>query len=196
MSKKSLIWTKFSIQQDLNKPYCNRCKLVIIIKGSSTRNLWCHLENYHFYDFQELKKIGNKNIELTVTNTKVNLEKFINNNDIRKLNHEIDLIKLICTDGFSLNSIINSTTLKKLYQNFYNKSIPLSNQTLKNIVIKNSNYFKNKLNIEISDLIKLGIKFCLYIDEWKDNTNNYFLNLIISNENQIINLGLINVTFL
>ena len=94
-----------------------------------------------------------------------------------------------------INSIINLTTIKKFYQNYHNKSIPLSNQTIKNILIKNSNYFKNKLSKEIFDLIKIEKKFCLYLDEWQDNSGNYFLNLILNNDNKTINLGLININF-
>ena len=73
MVKKSLIWTKFSIKNEPNKPYCNNCKLKIVIKGSSTRNLWSHLENNHKFEFLELKKIDLRN-DISNNINKSNLE--------------------------------------------------------------------------------------------------------------------------
>ena len=136
-----------------NYSECNECFSRITSKNSSTTNMRNHLKYKHKDKFQILidkEKSYNTIIKNSTLNT------FIISRTKAYLIEE-DICRLIFEDNITINQLNESKTLKKFLKINSNNKIYESNNSIKNLIVKNAITIKNYYNNYIKDLIQIKL---------------------------------------
>ena len=127
--------------------------------------MWTHLKTKHPTIYNRLQVSKNYDVVTSEKLITSPFEKYglqiLGNIDIDIL----DIVSLICIDVMSINSLANSQTIQKFFLHRHKKSIPKSHKTIRDLIIKTSNTYKNKLTQTIKNLITERKIFSLYLDE-------------------------------
>ena len=169
---------------------CKRCSTNVPFKGGSTSGLWSHLKNKH-----EIKKSYYSESLTTSITTPENTSGILSFIRVNKKTEKSKdfLCKLICESNFSINAVVNSSTLQELFITSGLSKIP-SSRTMVTNMIKIKAKLKKELIIEkIKKEKENGIRYSLLIDEWTSIAQKRFMAIIISSEKEFLHLGLVRI---
>lgn len=112
---------------------------------------------------------------------------FIKENSMEKM-----VSRMVCKDGFSLNSFCTSSDLRYLFSKS-GFQLPNSPNTIRSTVINFSNTVKADMIIEFTHLKEQSQRFSLSFDEWTSQKNHRYLNVNVHHKDTHFNLGLIRI---
>lgn len=99
------------------------------------------------------------------------------------------MISHLATKGISFNVIATSETLRTLFA-VYGHEIPLSPNTIRDIVLKEAKVVIERLISIFAEMKKRGVRFGLSNDEWTSTAGKRYANLCVHAEGKSFCLGL------
>ncbi|GFW98920.1 BED-type domain-containing protein [Trichonephila clavipes] len=174
-------------------------------RGWSTSGLLRHLQIQH-----NISK-ATQSVSSGSQNTEITKRKIDSDNDIRitperkkpllsyflkekKETLEEIVSKLVCVDGFTVNAITKSNSIRKsLHDKDY--SFPPNPSDVMKLVYKQYNVIKARVTNEISSKLNAGLRCSLTFDEFTSLKNRRYLNINVHfNEGEIFNLGMLRIS--
>ncbi len=184
MSKsKSSVWNYF-VRKNKDDAQCTKCQKNMKSSGGSTTSLIAHLKKIHQIDIKS--EMDQPPVKLART-----LENFLT-----KKSMEEEISKLAASDGFSFNSIANSTFLQsslQLQKSKYDKPPPTSSNGVKNMVMNFYTTKKMNLVCHFKEQLAQGIRYSLTLDEYTSIQNKRYMNINVHTKDCHWSLGLIEI---
>ena len=95
-------------------------------------------------------------------------------------------------DGIPFAKFCTSNDLRRAIQAMgFKQALPTSVQGIRNIVLQYSNDVRNAQVKVIGEMKSKGQKFCITFDEWTSSRRRRYMNIFLSTENALWNLGLL-----
>lgn len=102
------------------------------------------------------------------------------------------IVRLIASDGLSINSLINSEIMRELFSNS-NQNLPKSSKTIVQMIKNFYEEVKLEVRLKIKNYLENGNRYSGTTDEWSSIRRRHYLNVNIHSNTETINLGLCRV---
>lgn len=194
------IWYHYLFENvNKNVAKCKKCGKQIKCAGGSTSGLHTHLKTNHNIDTRKRKECVAKNDQgssgssqsVTVKHSN-SITKYLK---IEKKDTLSEILaRMTARDGLPFSIICTSIEIRKGLSARNFNDIPVSPNTIRNMVIEYGKKIQSLLVIKLNDMKKNGHKFSLTFDEWTSLKNRRYLNINIHfKNNEFENLGLVRV---
>lgn len=195
-NKKSL-WHYFEKFEGGGKAKCISCSNSLKISQRSTTGLKTHLKSKHCIIIGESRQQNTKSSTASTSSQNIFEEeipkkkrKTIDSYFVKENSMEKMVSRMICKDGFSMNSFCTSSDLRYLFT-MNGFKLPNSPNTIRSIVMNFSNTVKTDMIMKFSRLKTKSQRFSLSFDEWTSKKNRRYLNVNVHHKDTHFNLGLI-----
>lgn len=207
---KSSVWSHFLRSKIKTTAKCKHCNKVLMCSGGSTSSLRNHLKKTHLISLTDVDTIASSSsthsvieqMEICGSNIvqsptskkpqKQTISEYFTRQEQDSM--ELTISRMVTLDGLPFRVFANSADLIRLFKN-NGHSLPTSANTIKNIVIKQSEVARQKIIAELSLLTKKGHKFSATADEWTSTRNRRYMNInihspFLKSPKKFVNLGL------
>lgn len=186
---KSEVWDSFK-KLEMDKAICNHCNKMLSCKGSSTSNLHNHLKAVHKIIIEKKSETIVEEETPGSSSSSKKQTKILNFMKVKRKSLEEIISKLAAMDGFSINSLTNSSFIREsLQQQGY--SLPKNNSRVMDLIHTFYDNAKRETIITLDSIKKNRKKFSITLDEWTSKRNHRYLNINIHHLAEDFNLGLV-----